>query len=295
MSSKWWAQILAYDKKLFIVFTVVMMLTSLAGGQVAAIQSSQTITGSVLIVKPISSEVNGEGSLDDKTHFEFDVKPSKKGVEGHLEYDDKVSKITLESNQITFLSVTPPSAVFSGTGIMGKQTITFLISVMINHQLCQNDFFSIIIKDKSGLTIYQKSGYLESGDIKIANSEQYDKSTRQCSVDGSGTIGKDIKFDIDIQQKNSKLSGSLQYSDKDQKIQLTSISITSFSESSMNTATILGIIQVNEKKNYTFELQVVGNQKPSTKDVFAIIIYDNTGNDVYSKIGIITSGELRVQ
>jgi hypothetical protein len=294
LSSKWWAQILAYDKKLFMVFTAVMMLTSLAGGQVAAIQSSQTITGTVIIVKPTSSEVNGEGSLDDKTHFEFDVKPSKKGVDGNLEYDDKISKIKLESNQIIFLSVTPPAAVFSGTGILDKQTITFLISVKTNHQLCQNDFFSIIIKDKTGLTIYQKSGYLVSGDIKIVGSEPDKKSTRQCIVDGIGTIGKDIKFDFNIQQ-NSKLGGSLQYSDKSAKIGLTSTAITSFSESSVNTSTIFGIIQVNEKKNYMFELQVVGNQKPSTKDVFAIVIYDNTGNDVYSKIGIITSGELRVQ
>src|SRR6185312_6722967 len=281
--------------KLFVLLMVALMLGSFQENHASAILSSQTVTGSVVIAKPVSSEVNGEGNLDDKTHFEFDIKPSKKGVDGHLEYTDNMYKIKLESDQIAFLSVVPPTAVFSGTGILNKQTITFLTSVTINHQLCQNDFFSIIIKDKSGLTIYQKNGYLESGDIEISGSDLGDKSAQKCTVDGSGTIGKNIKFDIDMTQKNSKSDGSLQYSDQNIKMTLASTSITFFSETSANTSTILGVATVDAKKNYTFELYVVGNQKPPTKDILAIIIFDSTGKDTYSKIDHTTSGELIVK
>ena len=281
--------------KLFVLLMVALMLGSFQENHASAILSSQTVTGSVVIAKPVSSEVNGEGNLDDKTHFEFDIKPSKKGVDGHLEYTDNTYKIKLESDQIAFLSVVPPTAVFSGTGILNKQTITFLTSVTINHQLCHNDFFSIIIKDKSGLIIYQKTGYLESGDIEIANSDLDDKSAQKCTVEGSGTVGRDIKFNVDIVQKNSKSSGSLQYSDQNTKMTLSSTSITSFSETSANTSTILGVATVDAKKNYTFELFVVGNQKPPTKDILAIIIFDSTGKDTYSKIDHTTSGELIVK
>ena len=114
-------------------------------------------------------------------------------------------------------------------------------------------------------------------------------------VTGGGKIDKDTNFGFDVNSDDSKLKGQLEFKDKSANIDLHSTSMTflSINPSSTNTY-FLGTAALNHDNGYTFTVYVQDNGKPGKTDVFGINIYDSHGNQIYSKSGVLTSGNIQI-
>lgn len=119
---------------------------------------------------PTPGHVTGQGVEVKGTHFEFNVQSNDGNTfKGNLHYDDKSSKIDLDSSSITYLSVDPSNskATISGTTkLNNKSGYTFSVYVEDNGK-GKTDFISIKILDSSGSTVYAKQGLLQHGNIVI--------------------------------------------------------------------------------------------------------------------------------
>jgi len=125
-------------------------------------------------------KINGNGNFGNGNNFEFNV-DSTNGTtfKGHLNYHDKTAHFNLHSTQITSFSV---DSSMTHIVIMGQAKtkgnphdatqLTFTASITISGKKSQNDQFSIVVTDNSGI-VYQKSGtthiHLEFNKLKTDN------------------------------------------------------------------------------------------------------------------------------
>jgi uncharacterized protein YjbI with pentapeptide repeats len=116
-------------------------------------------------------------------------------------------------------------------------------------------------------------------------------------VNGAGQFGKDIKFNMEVQSKDGlTFKGHLDFDDKNAKIDLDSQTITGlFIDQTVTQADFTGTATLNGHSGYTFKAHVIDNGNPGkNKDFFQITIFDSLGNQVYTKSGTITDGNLHV-
>ncbi len=126
------------------------------------------------ILASTQGRVTGGGHIGQDQNFGFEVKSDddgKKSLDGHLEYHDKTTKIDLDSNKITALSVYDSSkhAVFIGQGQIHDKDKTlygFFVQVYDADKSGDHDTFSIAITDSNDVIVYQNSGTIH-GHIEI--------------------------------------------------------------------------------------------------------------------------------
>ena len=115
-------------------------------------------------------------------------------------------------------------------------------------------------------------------------------------VNGGGSIGKEIYFNMNVQSKDGlTFKGHLDYDDKSAKIDLDSKTITGlFVDNTSTKANFTGTATLNGKTGYTFSAYVIDNGNPGKNDFFQIAIFDSTGHQVYTKSGKLVTGNLHV-
>lgn len=108
-------------------------------------------------------KVTGGGSILGKVvNFGLNADIS---LSGHLNYQDKDQDIHLVSTKIlTFVETGPNEITFSGTGTVGRNPVSFEVTVRDNGEPGRNDFFRIEI---TGSHMSSRAGNLSQGNIQV--------------------------------------------------------------------------------------------------------------------------------
>jgi PKD repeat protein len=111
-------------------------------------------------------------------------------------------------------------------------------------------------------------------------------------VTGGGNItvnGRKANFSIDVQKDATGVSGEVQYQDKDAKMKMQSVTITSVTITG-NRAVITGNCTIDKVGGHTFTLDVTDNGANGSSDLFSIQLSNG-----YQASGTLTGGNITVK
>ena len=126
------------------------------------------IIPTTVATKPGANMTNGGGmivNMNNESHFDFNVKDVSGIVTGHLNYDDPANALSVDSINVTMLTVTGNTATFTGFAtINGTGAFPFTVMVMDNSKNGKTptpDMFMITID------AYTRDENLTAGNIQI--------------------------------------------------------------------------------------------------------------------------------